>query len=760
MKRKLLSILMFAVCICGALAQNDAMFVYRNDGQINAFLKEDVDSIRYSHIGLDSLEHREFMVQEVWTADSVYRIPLTAIDSVSFVTPPTVFKDDVTKIEDTFIDYIIGCDGLILKLKSTTPAHLLPHSGEKLVLLDGCEALPYGFSGIVSSVQNVSDGIDVVCEQAYLEDLFESFCSVSTMYGTSDTEPMYVASSGRPERAVYNPESKEFKLGPYNYDVTAEISNGITQDGDLAFKEGASASLSITPTFRVHTFLMMGEEQGTYFSCSITGDIDVESKLSLYAGIEYSKDVEKGEFKLPIPGTYGIVNFYILPGFFGSMGASVTASVKQNRKYAFGMAYDYSSIGANVLSPSLRCRLASSSKEIEGSLDGRIAAGAFIETGFSVLSRDLIKIYVRGEFGWQLKGSLALRNSDIEEAGKDTKLYEMLKASSIETGPFANVSMGGSTLNSGPSVTLGEREETIKKWDIVPEFSDIKVKGMGASSSIEVSTMMHGDCVAPITVGFTLLDDKKNEVANFTSSEKFTNGFEKMDTCLVLTKDIVYTVYPKVRLLGFDILATPVSDEYTTIPCLDDNHTHAIDLGLPSGTKWCCHNVGASSPIGRGGYYAWGETEEKDWCSLDDYKYYDPIHDHESGYCSSDFVDIGSEISGTQYDVAHVSMGGAWCMPTYEQVEELLQYCTPQWVCIPDDEYGVEGLLVTGPNGGRIFLPYTASRTDAPSPITGYYWTGTNVMGNNTSANALDIRKKELFEQLRYYGFPVRPVCR
>lgn len=751
---------MFAACICGALAQNDAMFVYRNDGQINAFLKEDIDSIRYSHIGLDSLVHREFMIQEVWTADSVYRIPLAAIDSVSFITPPTVLKTDVTKIEDTFIDYIIGCDGLILKLKSTTPAHLLPHSGDKLVLLDGCEALPYGFSGIVSAVENVSDGIDVVCEQAYLEDLFESFCSVSTMYGTSDTEPMYVASSGRPKRAVFNPGSKEFKLGPYNYDVTAEISNDITQDGDLVFKEGASASLSITPTFRVHTFLMMGEEQGTYFSCSITGDIDIESKLALYAGVEYSKDVEMGKFEYPIPATYGIVKFYIVPGFFGRMGASVTASVKQNRKYAFGMAYDYSSVGANLLAPSLRCRLASSSKEIEGSLDGSIASGAFIETGFSVLSRDLIKIYVRGEYGWQLKGSLALRNSDIKEAGKDTKLYEMLKASSIETGPFANVSMGGSTFNSGPSVTLGESEEAVKKWDIVPKFLKINVKGMESSSSIEVSTSMNGDCIAPTTVGLMLLDDNKNEIANFTSSDKFTNGYEMMDTCFVLTNGIVYTACPKVRLLGFDILATPVSDEYATIPCLDDNHTHAIDLGLPSGTKWCCHNVGASSPIERGGYYAWGETEEKDWCSWYNYEYYDPKHDHEYGYCSSDFVDIGSDISGTQYDVAHVTMGGAWCMPTSEQVEELLQYCTTQWVSIPNGKYGVSGLLVTGPNGGRILLPPTGSSTDAPTPITGYYWTGTNVWDNNCDAKSLYIWEKELVRQSRYYGFPVRPVCR
>ena len=45
--------------------------------------------------------------------------------------------------------------------------------------------------------------------------------------------------------------------------------------------------------------------------------------------------------------------------------------------------------------------------------------------------------------------------------------------------------------------------------------------------------------------------------------------------------------------------------------CPDNNHPHMIDLGLPSGTKWACCNVGASKPEDQGGYFAWGETEEK-----------------------------------------------------------------------------------------------------------------------------------------------------
>ena len=48
------------------------------------------------------------------------------------------------------------------------------------------------------------------------------------------------------------------------------------------------------------------------------------------------------------------------------------------------------------------------------------------------------------------------------------------------------------------------------------------------------------------------------------------------------------------------------------LTCPDNNHPHIIDLGLPSGTKWACCNVGASIPEGYGYYYAWGETETKD----------------------------------------------------------------------------------------------------------------------------------------------------
>ena len=52
-----------------------------------------------------------------------------------------------------------------------------------------------------------------------------------------------------------------------------------------------------------------------------------------------------------------------------------------------------------------------------------------------------------------------------------------------------------------------------------------------------------------------------------------------------------------------------------------EDEVESVDLGLPSGTIWAACNLGASSPEEYGNYYAWGETELKDYYSWDTYKF-------------------------------------------------------------------------------------------------------------------------------------------
>ena len=109
--------------------------------------------------------------------------------------------------------------------------------------------------------------------------------------------------------------------------------------------------------------------------------------------------------------------------------------------------------------------------------------------------------------------------------------------------------------------------------------------------------------------------------------------------------------------------------------CPDSKHPHMIDLGLPSGTKWACCNVGASKPEDYGNYYACGETETKKTYSKDTYL-------------------------NMSNDVAHVKWGMSWVMPSFVQVEELLDNCSSKWITIN----GVSGRRFTGKNGGSIFF--------------------------------------------------------
>ena len=96
----------------------------------------------------------------------------------------------------------------------------------------------------------------------------------------------------------------------------------------------------------------------------------------------------------------------------------------------------------------------------------------------------------------------------------------------------------------------------------------------------------------------------------------------------------------------------------------------AVDLGLS--VKWASLNVGASSVEDIGDEYAWGEIEPRTTYGPENYQYYDITW--------GEYIDIGEDISGTEYDAAHVKWGGDWRIPTKQEMEELLTKCT--WTVI------------------------------------------------------------------------------
>ena len=175
-------------------------------------------------------------------------------------------------------------------------------------------------------------------------------------------------------------------------------------------------------------------------------------------------------------------------------------------------------------------------------------------------------------------------------------------------------------------------------------------------------------------------------------------------------------------------------DEPVTPP---DEHEW-VDLGLPSGTLWATCNIGADSPEEYGEYFAWGETEPKDYYDWSTYKWCEGTDDTITKYCIDSIhgtVDDKAELD-PEDDAAYVNWGSSWRMPSGEQLTELRRNCSWTWTSVN----GVNGQLVTGPNGKTIFFPAAGIRCNESlneAGSYGYYWT--RQVGPNISNAAIDL---------------------
>lgn len=191
--------------------------------------------------------------------------------------------------------------------------------------------------------------------------------------------------------------------------------------------------------------------------------------------------------------------------------------------------------------------------------------------------------------------------------------------------------------------------------------------------------------------------------------------------------------------------------EYSACP--NEAHPHMIDLGLPSGTLWSCCNLGASSPKEDGDYYAWGEVETKDY--FGEYNY---LYNSSSSYWNK-YKNIGSNISGTEYDAAIANNSGTR-MPTSQSFGELITYCPRTRI----SSNGIIGYQFTGPSGNSIFLPLTGGKIGGGIEEGARYWsatgTGDNAITLRFRCLNIDLQSIETISFDRAYGCPIRPVSK
>ena len=193
------------------------------------------------------------------------------------------------------------------------------------------------------------------------------------------------------------------------------------------------------------------------------------------------------------------------------------------------------------------------------------------------------------------------------------------------------------------------------------------------------------------------------------------------------------------------------------------NDHEYVDLGLS--VKWATCNVGASKPEEYGDYFAWGETQPKDYYEWSTYKWCNGSYDTQTKYCTdSDYGTVDNKTTlDLSDDAARANWGGSWRMPTTEEQQELIKNCTWTWTT----QNGVNGYKVTSKkNGNSIFLPAAGYRSSSGLHIAGsggFYWSSSLYTDYHYPSNAygLGFVSDCMYwdDIFRYYGQSVRPVC-
>ena len=223
-------------------------------------------------------------------------------------------------------------------------------------------------------------------------------------------------------------------------------------------------------------------------------------------------------------------------------------------------------------------------------------------------------------------------------------------------------------------------------------------------------------------------------------------------------------------LLFFPLVTSAQSDDRPlkapepVISGVIDGHEY-VDLGLPSGTLWATCNVGAETYTDTGILVSWGELEPKDEYIWETYKYFEEFVPIGNGFYSVVCTDIGQNICATEYDAAYVHWGRNWRMPDYDEIKELRRSC---WWSL-EEENGVLGLRIHGPNANSIFMPIYKGYDVGDDELyynDAFYWSGSE--SERTSDTDLSRKKAWQFfcdrsgpnviDSPKMGGMTIRPV--
>lgn len=514
MKRFL--IIIFTLTFLFTVHAEDNVYVYRNDGKINAFFSAEIDSMCYSNTGLDGTKYNLPVIQEIFTPDSTYRIPLAVIDSISLHKPETIYTSEVKLLNPDYTPYIVGASDLTIDFSTSMPYHMQINKGD-ILFYDKCDRLfNNGFAGRVVSITNTGN-LKVECEPVELQDVYKQFL-------------------GFGEAVVENSPT------------------ALLRSEAIKFDSGIDLGFTTTPVVRPLIYIKDGN---TYIEVTI--GIAFDYNASIHTTGNKSKKYVLGEGDIPIlqpfPGVtlkLGYQNYAELElaggldfGFYGGGNFSRTF-VYDNGTWT---------LGQSVLSND------PVSLDVSLVANGTISVGTGLTLGIDFVG-NLFNAKILPSVGRSLEFEIT---KSLKEFDKN-KFYDLFKESTLTTSNFVQLEIEGKTgfgkFLKEYHLPLGKVKLNIFKHYLLPECANLDVKT--DKKSITISTRASRQLMVPCKVGLAVFDENGNEIDSYYEDQSIfrTDVILNRNFNQDLNGGVRYTIKPMVKLFGFEMYASPEEETY------------------------------------------------------------------------------------------------------------------------------------------------------------------------------------------------------
>lgn len=630
------------------------------------------------------------------------------------------FHDNVVLFDKSYAPKIDVVNDTTINIDNSIDDGHCPKIGD-IIYCESSEHIPYGFIGRVVESSNNGAYTTYTTEEVLLTDIFEELHINTTVELPKDI-PYFTDSEGN-----------KYESSSVENDVWDTINDDNKDDNTNNPASRASANLTGSHTTKIAISNSGAFSGHLYINSLLSLRIDIsEGKLDEFS-YEYNKrcgivgglslSADKGrDFVLVnrtimLPFSIAVGPLLLTTDFNIKCGLNCSAETKVEGELNFEFDNSTAKFSYNNGSPTYEVFHADVSQNKHLSLsrfETTMGVDIYFDTAMEMACyhRNILAVGagVKGEYNISVNNEIAYSNTELLKINPYVTI-----SPEVEAGVFCRSKLfkwSGDEEEFGIYRSFGFASFELP---IFPEFYNFVTET--ANNNIKATAkLIKKNYIKTSEEGFALF---KRDCESALEHKKISSGTRSGETSVLFDVDNQDEYVIKPYIISDDTYF--YGEEY------DDKW---VDLGLS--VLWAKYNVGANSPEEYGGYYAWGEIEEKDEYSWDNYLYGKIITSYDGERkIIVDTDKIDNIISGTKHDAAHIYYHEKARMPYGADIEELFELCS----CNISTMNGVNGIIIIGPNGNSIFIPFAGCKVNGDiydNCKDAYIWHGALTIEDNT----------------------------